>query len=121
MASISRAAPLRNPASSVVYATAPAFTPEELRVIAEWSVAMRRIGVSTRFDLGHVFLTEALNIVPTGADEPNWLVHKTPKGAVAVRRWPGVADIVPTVEQALAVVAQSMTNALLPAFRGGSS
>jgi len=120
MASISSAAPLRDSVPSILYATAPAFTPQELDIIADWSVAMRRLGVSTEFDLGHLFLTEALHIVPTGADDPNWLVHKTTKGTVAVRQWPGLADILPTIEHALAIVAHNLVDARHPGTPGCS-
>lgn len=120
MGSISGAAHLREVASSVLYPTAPPFTAQELHVIAEWSVAMRRIGVSTEFYLGHLFLTEALHIAPTGADEPSWIVHKTPDGAVAMRPWPGLADIVPTMDEALSAVARAMSEVSFCGFPGAS-
>ncbi len=108
MPSTFHAAPAPATAPHSPYLTAPAFAPHELDIIAAWSAAMRAQGVSTHFDLGHTFLTEALQIAPTGTDDPCWLVHKTPTGNVAVRLWPGLADIVPTIEAALARVAHDL-------------
>jgi hypothetical protein len=69
---------------------------------------MRRRGVYTEINLGHAFLTEALHVIAPGTDDPCWIVHKTPDDAVAVRLWPGLADIVPTVDDALAVIARAI-------------
>ncbi len=110
---LSRAAlPLQTDAIPTLGTTAPPFALSELDTIAAWSASMRPLGVSTELNLGHVFLTEALHIVATGTEEPLWMVHKTPKNAVAVRVWPGSAAIVPTVEDALAIVADDLAPAL---------
>jgi hypothetical protein len=106
---LSRAAlPLQTDTGPTLDTSAPAFALCELDTIAAWSASMRPLGVSTELNLGHVFLTEALHIVATGTDEPLWMVHKTPTNAVAVRVWPGSAAIVPTVEDALAIVADDL-------------
>jgi len=85
---------------------APAFTAEENGMIAAWSDAIQRRGLrietNSRF---HASLDEVLLVFPHASDEPAWLLHKTPAGAVAVRWWPGVAQIVATVAEALAIIA----------------
>jgi len=86
----------------------PRFTAEEKWAIARWSAAMRPLGLSIDFAADHPFLREALHIKPELAEEPLWLLHKTPEGLCAVRQWPGLADVVATVEQALAIVAETM-------------
>jgi hypothetical protein len=83
---------------------APAFTAGEIETIAGWAAPLLRFGVRAEINLGHAFLGQALHVLPTGPDEPWWLVHKTPDGRVAVRQWPGLATIVPTVAEALAQV-----------------
>ncbi len=87
---------------------APAFAPHEAEVIAAWSATMRRRDVYTEINLSHLYLTEALHVLAGSADESWWLVHKTPDGEVAVRCWPGLAEIVPTIEDALYVVVREL-------------
>jgi len=86
---------------------APAFTPQEHGVVAGWADAMAEHGlrIEAHADLFEGF-AEILMVSPTAHDEPLWLVHKTPAGDVAVRLWPGLADIVPTLAEALAMVIQ---------------
>jgi hypothetical protein len=75
--------------------------------MATWSQAMHRYGVRTEFNSGHEFLDEALHVTLGRTDE-TWLVHMTPEGTVAVRLWPGLADIVPTVSDALAAISHAV-------------
>lgn len=88
--------------AAAAWPVAAGFTAHEKRVIAAWSVTLRRRGVRTGIVTGHEFFAEALHITLHPAAEPTWLVHKTPAGAVAVRLWPGLAKIVPTIAHALA-------------------
>ncbi len=92
------------------FSIAPAFTPSEKRLIAAWSARMRRRGTVCEFNFAHPYLSEALHIMPGSADDPWWLVHKTPAGGFAVRLWPGVATIVPSVAEALALVAGAIAS-----------
>lgn len=90
----------------------PAFTPEENEAIAAWSDAIKRRGLrieaSTAF---HDLLSEVLLVFPSASNEPAWLMHKTPAGGVAVRWWPGVAVIVATVPEALAIITAASDHA----------
>ncbi len=86
----------------------PGFSPQESDAIAAWSAEMQGLGVTTEITVGHTFLSEALHVMREPADEPWWIVHKTPDGACAVRLWPGLADIVPTVPRALSIIAQAV-------------
>jgi len=88
--------------------SAPAFTIEEHALIASWAEQIRTSDLRIEFSSGYEFVTEALLVFPSGAEEPLWMVHKTPAGAVALRLWPGVAEIVPTVSQALAAMSEAM-------------
>jgi hypothetical protein len=90
---------------------APRFTPEERDLIAGWAenrvIKGRGLQIET-FSQLYEFLEEAL-LVSLSADSGHlWLIHKTPDGAVAVRRWPGLADIVPTMSEALAIVTSAV-------------
>lgn len=89
-------------------ARAPAFTLHEHHVIAEWNedVAAHDMRVETHAGLFGIF-DEALLVSSRRGDDRIWLIHKTPAGRVAVRLWPGLADIVPTIADALAVVQTS--------------
>jgi hypothetical protein len=109
--------PLTNPgvdATTVaVGATPPAsprFTLLERHIIAEWSAAMQQQGVYTEINYGHAYLTEALHVIPREADETWWLIHKTPARTLAVRRWPGLADIVPNILDALVIVQHALND-----------
>lgn len=85
---------------------APAFTPEEKRLIDAWSDAMRARGLRIEAALRPFeTLKEAVLVFTASGNDPAWLVHKTPTGAVAVRSWPDVAQIVATVPDALAIIA----------------
>jgi hypothetical protein len=92
-------------------AVAPAFTVREKSAIATWSGGMRRRGARTEIATGYEFLSEVLLVRLRAADEPCWLVHKTATRRVAVRLWPGIADIVATVPEALAIVASAVRRA----------
>ena len=92
------------PRMSVGRRVAPAFAAREKTLIARWSARMRRRGVRAEIVTEYEFLAEALRVTLHAADECCWLVHKTPPGQVAVRVWPGTADIVTTVAEALAIV-----------------
>jgi hypothetical protein len=83
---------------------APAFTPREHGVIAALAAIARRRGMRVAIDTGFEFLEEALLVAPAAAADPEWLVHKTPAGAIALRRWPGVAELVATIAEALAII-----------------
>jgi len=84
---------------------APGFTAEENDIIAAWSEPIRHHGLRVEIDAGrYEFLGEALLVLPCAGDEPCWVVHKTPGGAVAVRLWPGLAHIVATLPEALAMI-----------------
>lgn len=80
-------------------------------MIRSWSLLMKRRGIRTEITHAHIFLKEALSVQPPRESDPGWLVHKTPDGAVAVRRWPGIARIVPTMSEALAIVGGSLGSA----------
>jgi hypothetical protein len=95
-------------APSAAYPAAPAFAPDDKAMIAEWSAAMRGRGVRAEIVANEGLLTEALHVTASAADESWWLVHRTPSGAVAVRLWPGIAEIVATVAEALAVIAAAL-------------
>jgi hypothetical protein len=84
--------------------SAPAFTPQESAAIAAWSGEITRHGLHAEITSGYDFLKEALQVSPSSTDELLWLVHKTPAGAVAVRQWPGLADIVATIPDALRII-----------------
>jgi hypothetical protein len=83
---------------------APAFTAREIELIVRWRDQAKERGLRTEIKLGHQYLSEALHVSLASPDEPRWLVHKTPDGLVAVRQWPGVAEIVPTLADALAII-----------------
>ncbi len=88
---------------------APAFTPEEHRVIAGWKVdsTTHDMRVEIYTELFGIF-DEAILVSSREHGDQMWLIHKTPAGSVAVRLWPGLADIVETVAEALAVVQASV-------------
>jgi hypothetical protein len=87
---------------------APAFRPEEKPAIFEWARQIRRYGMRVEIRAGYKSLREAVLVIPQFAEEPLWLLHKTPEGAVAVRMWPGLADIVATVPEGLAMVSAAL-------------
>ncbi len=80
------------------------FTAQERALIASWSERMRspdlRIAIVTRYR----FVNEALVVTSGDEEEPLWMVHKSLRGSVAVRHWPGLGQFVPTLAEALAVV-----------------
>jgi hypothetical protein len=88
---------------------APAFTPEERDTIAAWTKAISGHGlrIETYSDL-YEYLEEVLLVFPREPEESSWLIHKTPSGAVAVRMWPGLANTVGTVPEALAIVTAAL-------------
>jgi hypothetical protein len=92
----------------VDFRAAPAFAGRERALIRSWSSLMNRRGIRTEITCAHRFLKEALHVLPLRDSDSAWLVHKTPDGAVAVRRWPGIAQIVPTMSEALAIVGGSL-------------
>jgi hypothetical protein len=93
---------------SVVRPATPAFTDQDMEVIAAWEKAVQQYRLRIEIDNDHEFLPGALTITPAAADEPRWIVHRTPAGTVAVRPWPGVADVVPTVQEALDRIADAL-------------
>ena len=95
-------------ADSAEYPSAPAFTQRESDVIAAWSAGLKRPELHIEIRSDYEFLTEALHVGPGSGAEPVWLVHKTPEGRVAVRHWPGPADIVATLPDALAVIGDAI-------------
>jgi hypothetical protein len=92
----------------VDFRAAPPFAGRERALIRSWSALMERRGIRTEITRAHMFLKEALHVLPLRDSDSAWLVHKTADGAVAVRRWPGIAQIVPTMSEALAIVGGSM-------------
>jgi hypothetical protein len=92
----------------VDFRAAPAFAGRERALIRSWSSLMNRRGIRTEITRTHMFLKEALHVLPLRDRDSAWLVHKTPDGSVAVRRWPGIAQIVPTMSEALAIVGGSL-------------
>jgi hypothetical protein len=90
---------------------APAFDAHEKTLIAAWATTIARYGLGAGITSAHQFLAEALQVTPVDAAEPSWLVHKTPRGGFAVRLWPGVAEIFPTLAEALAVITASAEQA----------
>jgi hypothetical protein len=83
---------------------APRFLPADKKQVIVWSAEMRHRGFTAEFTTSHIYLSEAVQIGLDGDRLFSWLIHMTPTGAVAVRRWPGVAQIVPTMSDALAIV-----------------
>lgn len=83
---------------------APRFSAQEHELISAWVDKMRNGGLRTEVTSEYKLIEEALVVIPWGETEPLWMVHKTPTGAVAVRLWPGPAEIVPTVAEALAMI-----------------
>jgi hypothetical protein len=94
-------------AGSVAGAHAPAFNAQEKAIIAAWSATIQPHGLRAEISSDHTFLKEALHVTAGSAEQPRWVVHKTPAGAVAVRLWPGLADIVTTLPEALDIVADA--------------
>ena len=94
-------------AGTVAGGGAPAFSSHEKAIIAEWSATIRQHGLRAEINSAHMFLAEALHVTSGSSDEPRWVVHKTPTGAVAVRLWPGLADIVMTLPEALEIIADA--------------
>jgi hypothetical protein len=89
-----------------LYVRAPAFTQEQHEAIADWAVAMREhdLHVAVHAELfGHI--EELLVVSAASGGRILWLIHRTPDGAVALRPWPGLAEIVQTVPEALAMIA----------------
>jgi hypothetical protein len=87
---------------------APRFSALDKWTISHWSVSARRLGVRVELATDHMFLLEALHIGPPGAAEPTWILHKTPDGNCALRRWPGLADILPNIDVALGIVTDAI-------------
>ena len=87
--------------------TAPRFTAREQRAIAAWARHIARHGLHAGLTSSYRFLPEALHVRSLDTADPCWLVHKTPDGDVAVRLWPGVAEIVPTLAEALDRIADA--------------
>ena len=83
---------------------APAFLQEERQYIAEWQEEAAEHDIVAYFDASYDFLMEALSVSQGSRGGLRWLVHKTPEGAFAVRLWPGIASIVPTLPEALAKI-----------------
>jgi hypothetical protein len=86
---------------------APAFSPEEHEFIGRWAEAVKPCGLRAESSADHRFLDEAVHVTGDSPDRGHWLLHKTAKGGVAVRLWPGVAEIVGTVPEALAVISRA--------------
>jgi hypothetical protein len=84
---------------------APAFTGQDRALIAAWAAAVEGCGLRTAI-YANLFacLDEALLVSPCSANKPSWLIHKTPAGAIAVRRWPEAAKVVATLSEALAMI-----------------
>ncbi len=100
---------------------APAFTSVEMDIIAEWAATMRPHGVGVEIDRSHRYLAEALHIIPGGGAEPLWMLHKTPDGGVALRVWPGIADIVLCVGDGLGIVTRSIISTAVDAMSVGQA
>lgn len=83
---------------------APPFTREDRETVTAWLDQMTRCGMSVEITTRHAFLAEALQIVSVSTEERLWLIHKTPDGRAAVREWPGIATIVPTIADALSLL-----------------
>jgi hypothetical protein len=101
----------RGRARSVAGSGAPAFNAQEKTIITAWSATIQHYGLRTEINSNHAFLAEALHVIAGADDEPSWVVHKTPEGQVAVRMWPGLADIVMTLAEALAIIAAAEAEA----------
>jgi hypothetical protein len=87
---------------------ASAFTLREHEVIAGWVSATSQHCWRAGIRLDRVFLDEALRVTLDPADEILWLVQWTGEDTVAVRAWPGVAELVPTIEAALVMIERAM-------------
>ena len=85
--------------------TAPDFTAQEHGRVAAWqdSVRDRGLCLETRPDICDI-PGEFLLVAPCPGGKPAWLAHKTEAGAVAVKTWQGLADIVATVPEPLAII-----------------
>jgi hypothetical protein len=83
------------------------FTRDEQTLIASWWEKATRNDLRIEIKSGFDFIGEGLLVIPRGANEPLWMVHKTDTGAVAVRLWPGLAEIFSTLPEALAIITHS--------------
>lgn len=101
--------------------TALLFAAHEKQLIAAWARYIARRGLHAGFTSSYRFLPEALQVRALDTADPCWLVHKTPGGDVAVRLWPGVAEIVPTLAEALGRITAAARNAPLAPLTGANS
>jgi hypothetical protein len=85
-------------------AIAPKFTLEEKQCIADWFSTVKSHGWKTELSVAHELLGEALHIIPPSGSTALWIVHKTDGDGVAVRMWPGIAEIVSSISIALKMV-----------------
>ena len=86
----------------------PGFSSQERDMITAWAETLSVRGLRIEITSAHQFLDESLYVMLGSTDDTGWLIHKTPEGTVAVRLWPGLADIVPTVTDALAVITEAV-------------
>jgi hypothetical protein len=84
--------------------TAPRFSRREKAFIDGWSLGVKVHGFRSQLASYPPFIVESLHVTIDGTDDPLWVVHKTPAGAFAARHWPGIADVVSTLQDALAIV-----------------
>lgn len=84
------------------------FTPEDIQLISRWSETLGNYGLQAEITHGHRSLGSAFIVRPVGDTEPLWMMHKTPDGACAIRLWPGLAEIVPTIPDGLAFIERAM-------------
>jgi hypothetical protein len=65
---------------------------------------MRPRGLRVEIDWRHRYLEEAVHVFHGARDTPSWLVFPAVDGGFGVAPFPGPAEIVPTLEAALAMV-----------------
>jgi len=93
-------------------ALAPPFDPDERIAIAAWLDDLKDDRFRAELTTESPFLTEALYICALADDEPRWIIHKTRDGRFATREWPGLADIVMTIEECFADVSEAMRDSV---------
>lgn len=94
-----------------MYRTGPAFTIQQHTVIEVWAEQMRPRGLRVEVNWQHQYLEEALHVIPRFHQQPRWLVFPAVDGGVGISLCPGLAKIVPTLDDALAAIATQLDEA----------
>jgi transcriptional regulator with XRE-family HTH domain len=97
------------------------FTAAEKEIVATWSESILQYELEVYYDDSYQFIQEALCVCRSPADDLRWLVHKTPDGDIAVRQWPGLAEIMATLPEALRFISATEAGAYAGARDPGST